>query len=281
MTTKAPNLAGKTALVTGASRGIGRAISQRLAAAGATVVATARSLDKPLVLPGTLMETVALIESAGGRVIPLVRDLENPQDRDSLVAQAAERAGGLDILVNVAGFTNFCLVESMSLEIFELTVDHYFRVPFVLSKAAIPIMRAAGAGWIVNIGSGTEYMPKLPFTKFDSTMGISVYGAIKLALHRFTAGLAAELEADNIAVNMAIPNGAIKTPGGDRLNHPDGPFEPIEYLAETTLALCHLPAKERTGTVAYSIQFALDKHIPVFSLDGRTELPPLKVPLSI
>lgn len=274
MVTKAPDLTGKTALVTGASRGIGRAISQRLAAAGATVVVTARSLEKPLALPGTLMETVALIEDAGGKVIPLVADLENPQDRNSLVDRAAQIAGGLQILVNVAGFTHFSRVESMPLEIFELTLDHYFRVPFVLCQAAIPIMRSRGAGWIVNIGSGTEYMPTRPFTESASKLGASVYGAIKLALHRFTAGLAAELEGDNIAVNMAIPSSGIHTPGGDRLNQPDWPHEPVEYLAETTLALCHLPAKERTGMAVYSLQFPLEQQFTVYSLDGRKKLPP-------
>jgi len=279
MATTAPDLTGKIALVTGASRGIGRAVAQRLAAAGATVVVTARSMDKPLVLPGSLMETVGLIESAGGKAIALAADLENPKERDSLVARAAEMTGSLQILVNVAGFTHFGLVETMPLEIFELTVDHYFRVPFVLCKAAIPVMRACGDGWIVNIGSGTEYMPTRPFPEFASKLGISVYGAIKLALHRFTVGLAAELESDNIAVNMAIPSSNIKTPGADRLSDPNWPHEPVEYLAETTLALCHLPARERTGMAVYSLHFPLDQNITVYSLDGRKELPPPTLPI--
>ena len=86
-------LSGKTALVTGSSRGIGRAIAQRLAAEGATVVVTARSYDpSPSVrwgssaaLPGTIGETIELIESAGGQAIGIAADLENPDDRDNLV----------------------------------------------------------------------------------------------------------------------------------------------------------------------------------------------------
>jgi NAD(P)-dependent dehydrogenase (short-subunit alcohol dehydrogenase family) len=78
-------LAGKCALVTGASRGIGRAIAQRLASEGATVVVTARSLMQSATTAGTLAETVALIEQAGGRAIALAADLSNAAERDALV----------------------------------------------------------------------------------------------------------------------------------------------------------------------------------------------------
>jgi 3-oxoacyl-[acyl-carrier protein] reductase len=149
-----PSLEGKVALVTGASRGIGRAIAQRLASAGASVVITARSMDSAAtsirantkkVIPGTLTETVALIEGAGGKVFAIAADLENPAERDGLVDRAVQLAGGIDILVNNAGYADYGRMEYMSLETFDRTVDHYFRVPFVLSKAAIPHMKAKGA----------------------------------------------------------------------------------------------------------------------------------------
>ena len=82
-------LAGKCALVTGASRGIGRAIAQRLASEGATVVVTARSLTQSATTAGTLAETVALIEQAGGRAIALAADLSNAAERDALAPRAA------------------------------------------------------------------------------------------------------------------------------------------------------------------------------------------------
>src|SRR5690606_16417431 len=96
-------LDGKIALVTGASRGIGRALAQRLAAEGATVVVSARSLESAGQYAGTLRETVNLIEAAGGVAHPLVADLENDADLDGLVARAVELAGGLDILVHSGG----------------------------------------------------------------------------------------------------------------------------------------------------------------------------------
>ena len=99
-----PNLLdNKIALVTGASRGIGRALAQRLASAGATVVVTARSLDSAGKYEGTLKETVALIEAEGGRAHPLVADLEKEDDLQSLVERAVGAVGGLDILVHSGG----------------------------------------------------------------------------------------------------------------------------------------------------------------------------------
>lgn len=278
MTLKTPVLTGKVALVTGASRGIGRAFAQRLAAAGATVVVTARSVNSTTVFPGTLEETVALIERGGGKAIALGADLESIGEVSSLIDRTVDAAGGLDILINNAGIAHYASVSEMPLETFDLTVEHYLRVPFILAQAAIPIMRARGAGWIVNVGSSTAMPPLRPYDDWHRTGGSTVYAAVKLAAHRMTQGLAAELECDNIAVNVVAPSTAISTPGADRFTPEDYPTERIEYIAETALALCHLPAKERTGLIAYSLHFPLAHDIPVFTLDGREQLPPPVVP---
>ncbi|GAB3626814.1 short-chain dehydrogenase [Pandoraea terrae] len=271
-------LNGKIALITGASRGIGRAIAQRFAAEGATVIVTGRSLDQSVVLPGTLAETVALITQAGGRAIALAADLEKPDERDTLVARAADAAGGLDILVNNAGLAEYSRVETMPLSMFERTLDHYLRTPFTLSQAAIPLMRARGAGWILNLSSVTALAPIRPYNVFDSDGGATVYAAVKAAVSRFTQGLAAELAADNIAVNSVAPSTAIRTPGAAQYIPAAYPTEAVEYLAETALALCHLPAKERTGLVTHSLHFPLACQLPVYSLDGRELLPPPTLP---
>lgn len=271
-------LAGKVALITGASRGIGRAIALRFAAEGATVIVTARSLTQAVSLSGTLAETVALIEQAGGRAIPLAADLELAAERDSLVARAAAAAGGLDILVNNAGFAEYSSVESMPLAMFDRTVEHYLRVPFALSQSAIPLMRARGAGWILNLGSVTALPPLHPYPDFERFGGVTVYAAVKAAVNRFTQGLAAELEADNIAVNTVGPSTAIRTPGSERYIPDNYPTEPVEYLVETALALCQLPARERTGLVTHSLHFPLANELPVYTLDGRERLPAPTIP---
>jgi NAD(P)-dependent dehydrogenase (short-subunit alcohol dehydrogenase family) len=282
MVSSSPSLAGKVALVTGASRGIGRAIAQRLAGAGATVVVTARSLDsastsiranEQKVIPGTLSETVALIEAAGGKAIAIAADLENPADRDSLIERTVKAAGGIDILVNNAGYADYGRMETMSLETFDRTVDHYFRAPFVLSKAAIPYMKAKGAGWIVNVGSTTALAPRKPYRPQQKAGGELIYASCKAALNRFSQGLAAELLDYNIAVNVIGPSTAVRTPGASDLIPEQYPTEDVEYLTEAALALCYLPATERSGLVTYSMHYPNYLGIQVKTLDGKSDMP--------
>ncbi|MEB3981788.1 SDR family NAD(P)-dependent oxidoreductase [Mycobacterium sp. 663a-19] len=279
-------LAGRTALVTGSSRGIGRAIARRLAAEGATVAVTARSptpspsarAGATSTLPGTIGETIDLIEAAGGAAFGVTADLEDPEQRDGLLGRVLDRAGRIDILVNNAGFADYSLVEDMSLETFDRTVEHYLRTPFVLTKAAVPHMRRQGAGWIVNIGSVTGLAPVRPYRAYNKTSGDVIYASMKAALHRFTQGVAAELLDANIAVNCVGPSTAVRTPGAAQLIPDSFPTEPVEYLAETVLAMCHLPAAERTGLVAFSLHYPWSQRLPVHSLDGTRLLPPLKPP---
>jgi 3-oxoacyl-[acyl-carrier protein] reductase len=281
-------LEGKTALVTGSSRGIGRSIALRLAAEGATVVVTARShTPSPSVragavtaIPGTIGETVELIEAAGGTAHAVAADLEDDDQRRRLIDDALQFTGRLDILVNNAGYADYSVVEKMSMETFDRTLEHYLRTPFVLSQAAIPHMRAQGAGWIVNIGSVTGLAPVRPFREYNKSSGDVVYASLKAALHRFTQGVAAELVDENIAVNCVGPSTAVRTPGAAPLIPDTFPTEPVEYLAETVLAMCHLPAAQRTGLVAFSLHYPWSQKLPVHTLDGCELLPPLEPPAS-
>ncbi|OQS15547.1 oxidoreductase [Nocardia donostiensis] len=283
----AQRLSGRNALVTGSSRGIGQAIAQRLAAEGATVVVTARSHSpspsirngETHVLSGSLAETVQLIEAVGGRAIAIPADLEDAQQRAGLVDCVVEEIGGLDILVNNAGFADYCAIEKMSDATFHRTVQHYLEVPFVLSRAAIPHMRKQGGGWIVNIGSSTGLSPIRPFREYNKTSGDVVYASAKAALHRFTQGLAAELLNDGIAVNAVGPSTAIMTPGAAALLPEGYDTEPVEYLAQTVLEMCTVPAADRTGLLAFSLHFPCATNTPVMSLDGRTELPRREPPV--
>jgi 3-oxoacyl-[acyl-carrier protein] reductase len=279
-------LCGKTALVTGSSRGIGRAIAQRLAAEGATVAVTARSYEpspslragSSTALPGTIGETVELIERAGGHAFGVAADLECHGQRDGLVGEVLSRTGRIDILVNNAGFADYSLVEDMTLETFDRTLEHYLRTPFVLTKTAVPHMRKRGAGWVVNIGSVTGIAPVRPYREYNKTSGDVIYASMKAALHRFTQGVAAELIDSNIAVNCVCPSTEIRSPGASSLIPDTFPTEPVEYLAETVLAMCHLPATERTGLVAFSLHYPWSQDMPVHSLDGTSLMPAVEPP---
>lgn len=263
-------------------------MAQRLAAEGATVAVTARSLEPSLstrsgetsALPGTIGETIELIETAGGTAFGIAADLEDAGQRASLVDQVVARTGRIDILVNNAGFADYSVIETMPMETFDRTVEHYVRTPFVLTQAAIPHMRRQGAGWIVNIGSVTGLAPARPYREYNKTSGDVIYASMKAALHRFTQGVAAELVDANIAVNVVGPSSAVRTPGAASLIPDTFPTEPVEYLAETVLAMCHRPAAERTGLVAFSLHYPWSQQLPVHSLDGTEVLPPLEPPSS-
>jgi len=279
---RGPNLNGRVALVTGSSRGIGRAIAQRLAAAGATVVVSGRSEVAPVasrrygtdhLVAGTLGETVALIEAAGGKAIALAADLEDRAACETLADFAVEAAGRLDILVNNAGFGDFAPVAEMDHSTFERMLTHNLRAPFLLAQGAIRHMRRANAGWIVNIGSQDALPPARPYPDHEKTRGYHVYAAAKAALLRLTQGMAAELIDANIAVNAVSPSTAIRTPGADALIPATFPTEDVAYLAETVLAMCHLPAAERTGLCAFSMHFPYHHDLEVRSLDGAEILP--------
>ena len=265
-------LQGKIALVTGASRGIGRAMAQRLAAEGATVVVSARSLDTAGQYAGTLRETVALLEAAGGRAMPLVADIEKDADVQSLVPRAVELAGGLDILVHSGGKAEYAPAAVMPLDMFDRTLGHYLRTPFQLIQGAVPEMKRRGAGWIVVLGSVTAQPPGKPYDEWATYGGATVYAATKAAVHRFVQGTAAELQPHNIAVNMLAPSTTIRTPGASDLIPEQYPTERIEYIVETGLALCHRPAAERTGLCAYSLHFPVAHGLLVYTLDGRERI---------
>lgn len=257
------DLTGKAALVTGASGGIGEAIARALHAQGAAVA-----------ISGTRAAVLdALAGSLGERVHPLPCDLSKPQEVEKLVPAAEAALGRLDILVNNAGFVDFIGLADMPLATFDRTFMHYVRAPFLLSQGVIPFMRHAGAGWIVNISSQDALPPIRPFPPYEKDRGYGAYAAAKAALNRLTQGMAAELVGENIAVNAVGPSTAIRTPGADSIIPQEYPTEDVAYLAETVLAMSHLPAAERTGLIGYSMHFPWHYDIPVRSLDGKSALP--------
>lgn len=184
------DLTGRRALVTGASRGIGRAIAEALAGAGAAVAITARSIEG-------LADTSRAIEAAGGRVERLALDVRDTGQCGAVVAEAARRLGGLDILVNNAGTEEV----RPSLEVDEALWDKILgtnlKGAFFCAQAAARAMKAAGtSGAIINLCSLT------------SEVGIPTaapYGASKSGLLGLTRALSAEWAGLGIRVNAIVP----------------------------------------------------------------------------
>jgi NAD(P)-dependent dehydrogenase (short-subunit alcohol dehydrogenase family) len=267
-------LEGRVALVTGASRGIGTAVAQRLAAEGAGVAVTARTMDSHPTLPGTLRETVETIEGKGGKAIAIAADLSNPEVRAGIIEETTQKLGPIDILVNNAAACFHMPLEKYSVNRFRVAFEVNVRAPFEFAQILVPQMRERGGGWIVNIGSETSTLPQPPFTEWDRTGGSLIYGMTKAALDRFTCGLAAELLDAGIAVNLVAPVAAVITPGLEALgiNTENVVVEPVEVMAEAVLALSVVDPRQLTGRLARSTPLLEELGRPVRTLDGRSPL---------
>ncbi len=259
---KAGVLAGKVAIVTGASRGIGVAIAKRFAMEGAKVVVTARSVaEGDHYLGGTIMTTVDEIKAAGGEAMAVQADLNLHDDRVRLVAATKEAYGPADILVNNAAITYFIPVADFPEKRFRLMLDVQVWAPFELSQLVLPDMRERGEGWILNISSHAALHP----AKDSGGRGGTVYGMCKAALERLSTGLASELYEENIGVNVISP-GLVETPGTVHHNliteESKDRVTPIEHMAEACLRLCYGDAKTLTGRIDYAdevmVEFGLE-----------------------
>jgi 3-oxoacyl-[acyl-carrier protein] reductase len=267
-------LKGRVAVVTGASRGIGQAIARRLASGGATVVVSARSLDESKDgLTGTLHDTKRLIEETGGKALAMACDVEDAGSRARLVAETLRHAGRLDILVNNAGRAIHTGIGNFTPEMEISQVQQYLIAPYDLARLVVPHMAAQGAGWIVNLGSNTALTPEgPPWNAYTTHGGAALYASLKAAIHRLTISLAAELQADNIAVNAVAPVRAVLTPGVDSLGviteENKDIVEPIEHIAEAALDLVSGTPRALTGKIAFSYRYLDEIRRSTWSLDG-------------
>ena len=184
-------LAGKVAIVTGASRGIGRAISVALAQEASTIVLAARSIQQ-------LQITAEQVTKAGGEARIVRVELTEEQSIRNLIQVTGEKLGRLDILVNNAGVTHSAPLEQTSTEDWQRCISINARAPFILCREALPLLKKSQAAHIINIASvvGVKGYPLQ-----------SAYTASKHALRGMTISLAEELRGSNIRVHLLCPGG--------------------------------------------------------------------------
>ena len=186
----AQNLQGKVALVTGASRGIGRATALALASEGAAVVVNYASSSN------AAAEVVAQIEAIGGRAVAVKANVANSDEVDQLIAATMEKFGRIDVLVNNAGITRDTLLLRMKLEDWQAVVDLNLTGVFLCTRAVSKIMLKQKSGRIVNITSVAGQM---------GNAGQSNYSASKAGVIGFTKTVARELAPRAITVNAVSP----------------------------------------------------------------------------
>jgi NAD(P)-dependent dehydrogenase (short-subunit alcohol dehydrogenase family) len=247
---------GKVALVTGTSRGLGKAIAQRLACEGATVALTARTAEPDPKYQGSLHETLSEIEAAGGSAIAVPADLSDSEERQRLFAEVTDRVGAPDILVNNAAVTFLRPLDEFPERRVRLMMEMHVMAPLHLTQMAIPAMRARGRGHVLNVTSVGGDLPEgPPFSEFDRAAGFGVYGTVKAALNRLTKSLAAELYDDGIAVNAAAPTNPVATPGAGTLDLAKTDTEDIALITQTAFVLCTGDPKTLTGRIAHTQSF--------------------------
>jgi NAD(P)-dependent dehydrogenase (short-subunit alcohol dehydrogenase family) len=271
--------AGMVALVTGGSRGIGKAIALRLAAEGAAVCVTGRSGDPGShELPGSLRETVDEIVASGGMATAFAADLSDPAfDRSRIVAHVEHEFGaGIDILVNNAAAPRTFGVGflDMTRELFMESVEVNAWAAWELGALVAKGMRERQRGWILNISSraaGPKVGPPYPSTQVGAQV---LYGATKAMLDRITTGAAMELYDAGVAVNALAPEAAVMTENAATLiSVPESSIEPVEAFTEAAIALVTGDPRELTGRVAYSLSLLDELKRPVRTLDGDALVP--------
>lgn len=189
-------LKGRTAIITGASRGVGRAVALKLAQEGANIVIAAKTTEPNPQLPGTIHSVAAEVEALGVRALPVKVNVREEAEVEAMVAQTMGAFGRIDILVNNAGALWWYPVLETPVKRFDLVMDVNVRASFLCSQAVLPSMIQQRWGHIINMS------PPIDLSVLPGKVGymISKFGMTMLAF-----GLAEEMREHNIAVNALWP----------------------------------------------------------------------------
>lgn len=229
------NLQGKTLFITGASRGIGLAIAKRAARDGARVVIAAKTTEANPKLPGTIFSAAAEIEAAGGQALPVQTDIRDEASVQAAVAQAVERFGGIDILVNNASAISLTPTAATPMKRFDLMFGVNVRGTYLCTQTCLPhLIKAAEAGRNPHV---LNMSPPLSMREHWFKNHVA-YTMAKYGMSECTLGHAGEFRPLGIAVNSLWPRTAIATAA-------------LQMIPGVNLAKCRTP--EILADAAYLI----------------------------
>jgi citronellol/citronellal dehydrogenase len=197
-------LKNKTVFITGASRGIGKAIGMRLAAEGANIVVAAKTTVPHPKLPGTIYSSAAEMEAAGGKALPIKLDIRKEEDVESGILKAVETFGGIDILINNASAIQLSGIEHTSMKRYDLMHQVNVRGSYLAIQKALPYLKKAENPHILNLSPPLNMDPRW----FENHVA---YTMTKYGMSMLVLGLSKELSYDGIAVNALWPKTIIAT----------------------------------------------------------------------
>jgi citronellol/citronellal dehydrogenase len=250
-------LADRVAIVAGASRGIGEYIARHLARAGATVVVAARSeeVSDPR-LPGTIHSVAESINAEGGSAIAIPINMRDPDSIQSCVDRTVSELGRLDIVVNNAAILVPGDIESVQDRHIDLMWQIDLRGPILMCKAAVPHLKAAGGGHIINVSSSAALFPG-PGPYDDPSIGGLFYGTVKAGLERFTQGLAQELQSEHVSANVLSLGYVIRTPGNvwaqNDAEQPNLNFDDADWMGRAAVWIA-MQSSAYTGHIVFDDQ---------------------------
>jgi NAD(P)-dependent dehydrogenase (short-subunit alcohol dehydrogenase family) len=219
-------LAGRVAIVTGASRGIGRGIALAFAREGASVVAAARNQE-------SLQKVVAEIEESGGTAEAIRTDVTQEKEVSNLFKSTLKTFQRVDILVNNAGLVQAGAIDNLSVELWDQIVDTNLKGTFLCSREAFRIMKSQQSGRIINVGSVSAQRPRV---------NSAPYSASKFGVWGLTLATALEARPFGVSVCCLHPgNVKVEVPGSTDLSPPSEPAMEIHEIVEVALLMASLP----------------------------------------
>ena len=261
------NLQGKTLFITGASRGIGLAIAKRATADGANVAIAAKTTEANPKLPGTIFSAAEEIEAAGGRALPLQCDIRDEASVQAAVAAAAERFGGIDILVNNASAISLTPTEATPMKRFDLMFGVNVRGTFLCTQTCLPHLKASAAA-----GRNPHVLNMSPPLSMREHWfkGHVAYTMAKYGMSECTLGHAGEFRPFGIGVNSLWPRTAIATAALQMIPGVDvGRCRTPQILADAAYLVLTSDARTTSGN------FFIDEAL--LAEHGITDLEPYSV----